>query len=576
MLICKVETSEQSQSLQQQESDIHVGRTCDSESKSKKRRRSSRSSKSERDDENHPVQLSSTQINNSGIVEVNSVLSTLPSEKSSQRRPSRSSRKSMDERSGAPPRKKSKSKKQKVQESHESEDDKEPNPETLLSRSTVLEFYTEIAKLKSLGVLHKVPSEDLMRLLNIMERHIRDGLHLQLQCNADQDDDEEQRLWRDLCLDRMVRAVEASLVVLIILTSPAMPKQLYLEEVIDRVISLTKFQLKNNIFPEYDPLYRESDPNESVLMMPKAKRSKSSHAKLKSISLFYNKVCELVSLLGDLVDIQALTDTDILQVSNLGTSPFFVENISELQHSALKLVRSIFRKYIKHRDLILEDIFASLARLPSSKRTLRNYRLSGDLAIQMVTALVLQLIQCSVKIPESNDEIQDVPDTEDGGDENKAHVDRNLLIITSYENALRTAQNFLSMFLNKCISVGKDEEDYRPLFENFLQDLLVTLNRPDWPAAEVLLTLLGRLLIVTFNNKANDVSLRVSAIDYLGVVAAHLRKDAVNSQQDTESITEILVEQLGKCLKTLVMKSLIWMNALTRETRFYKKLLQTG
>lgn len=76
-----------------------------------------------------------------------------------------------------------------------------------------------------------------------------------------QDDDDEQRLWRDLCLDRMVRAVESSLVVLIILTSPAMPKQLYLEEVINRVISLTKFQLKNNIFPEYDPIYRESDPN---------------------------------------------------------------------------------------------------------------------------------------------------------------------------------------------------------------------------------------------------------------------------------------------------------------------------
>lgn len=47
----------------------------------------------------------------------------------------------------------------------------------------------------------------------------------------------------------------------------------------------------------------------------------------------------------------------------------------------------------------------------------------------------------------------------------------------------------------RCISVGKDEEDYRPLFENFLQDLLVTLNRPDWPAAEVLLTLLGKLLV---------------------------------------------------------------------------------
>ena len=36
-------------------------------------------------------------------------------------------------------------------------------------------------------------------------------------------------------------------------------------------------------------------------MMPKAKRAKSAHVKLKSVSLFYNKVCELVSLLGDLV-----------------------------------------------------------------------------------------------------------------------------------------------------------------------------------------------------------------------------------------------------------------------------------
>lgn len=54
---------------------------------------------------------------------------------------------------------------------------------------------------------------------------------------------------------------------------------------------------------------------------------------------------------------------------------------------------------------------------------------------------------------------------------------------------------FHLIFHCRCISVGKDEEDYRPLFENFLQDLLVTLNRPDWPAAEVLLTLLGRLLV---------------------------------------------------------------------------------
>lgn len=47
-------------------------------------------------------------------------------------------------------------------------------------------------------------------------------------------------------------------------------------------------------------------------------------------------------------------------------------------------------------------------------------------------------------------------------------------------------------------SGGKDEDDFRPLFENFIQDLLTTLNLPMWPASEVLLTLLGKLLVYIY------------------------------------------------------------------------------
>lgn len=39
------------------------------------------------------------------------------------------------------------------------------------------------------------------------------------------------------------------------------------------------------------------------------------------------------------------------------------------------------------------------------------------------------------------------------------------------------------------------EEDYRPLFENFVHDLLSAVSKPEWPAAELLLSLLGRLLV---------------------------------------------------------------------------------
>ena len=37
----------------------------------------------------------------------------------------------------------------------------------------------------------------------------------------------------------------------------------------------------------------------------------------------------------------------------------------------------IFSRYEKHRDLILEDIFASLRRLPTTKRNLRSFKSVG-------------------------------------------------------------------------------------------------------------------------------------------------------------------------------------------------------
>lgn len=63
----------------------------------------------------------------------------------------------------------------------------------------------------------------------------------------------------------------------------------------------------------------------------------------------------------------------------------------------------IFTKYEQHRRLLLDDILASIARIPSTKRNLRSYRLNSEQHIQMLTALVLQLIQCVVVLPDNLD-----------------------------------------------------------------------------------------------------------------------------------------------------------------------------
>lgn len=45
-----------------------------------------------------------------------------------------------------------------------------------------------------------------------------------------------------------------------------------------------------------------------------------------------------------------------------------------------------------------------------------------------------------------------------------------------------------------------------------------------------------------FSNKQTEMALRVASLDYLGTVAARLRKDGVTSKMDQRSIDRILRE----------------------------------
>ncbi|GFT96763.1 nipped-B-like protein [Nephila pilipes] len=415
--------------------------------------------------------------------------------------------------------------------------------EVLIPLHQLQELSNEAAKLKRLHAMNQFPPERLVRLLAILERNIVDGAKLLPIQTMDDQDEEEGRLWLELTMERVMRSADASLTALYVMTSPDMPEKVFLEDVIERIVIFLKYQLQNTVFPVFDPAYRlDPKSKDGYAGNIKQKRAHGHKVKEKSTLQLYNKLHETVRLLSELLELQTLTDTIILQVSTLGVSPFFVEGISELQLNSLHLVTTVFSRYDKHRQLILEDILASIARLPTSKRSLRNYRLNSEENIQMLTALVLQLIHSVVKLPEPEQKTEDsVSDERPKISENKekVYVDKDVLITLSYEASVTTAVNFLSVFLKKC-GTKNEEMDYRPLFENFVQDLLSTVNKPEWPASELLLSVLGRILVRNFSNKSMEMTLRVASLDYLGVVAARLRKDAVSSQDRKDMINEVI------------------------------------
>lgn len=71
---------------------------------------------------------------------------------------------------------------------------------------------------------------------------------------------DEERLWRELIMERVTKSADACLTALNIMTAAHMPKAVYIEDVIERVLQYIKFHLQSSLYPQYDPAYR-ADPH---------------------------------------------------------------------------------------------------------------------------------------------------------------------------------------------------------------------------------------------------------------------------------------------------------------------------
>lgn len=257
---------------------------------------------------------------------------------------------------------------------------------------------------------------------------------------------------------------------------------------------------------------------------------------------------EMLNLIGELICQIDMTDTIIITLSSLSVMCFFVENINDLQLEALKILTNIFTRYSKHRQLVLDDILASLVKLHPNKRNSRLYKCFNGDSIQMFSALILQLIQCEVTTTDqanfqnNNDSNILINNMELEAMNQKSELtfeEKESFLINSLEESSQTAKKFLSVFFSKCKTKQADS-DFRPVFENFIQDLLITVNKPEWPVSEIILNLLGIILVNVIQSEQNDVSSRVNSLEYLGQIVSQLRKDSLEYQKYPEKVSQVL------------------------------------
>lgn len=139
----------------------------------------------------------------------------------------------------------------------------------------------------------------------------------------------------------------------------------------------------------------------------------------------------------------------------------------------------IFYSYAQHRTYVIDEMLQLLWKLPHSKRALRTYHIREEeqRQIQMVTALLIQLIHCSANLPDALRKAS------------SGNAVLEVLVDASYPTQCMEAITeacclFWSGVLNRFANVKThDASELKSIIENLVTDLLTTLNLPEYPAS---------------------------------------------------------------------------------------------
>ncbi|KAF0720786.1 Aste57867_65 [Aphanomyces stellatus] len=365
-------------------------------------------------------------------------------------------------------------------------------------------------------LVSKLSFELLSDLMTLLDTKVSEALAIDLFAVAYADGGDAD--WEGSGIDTsklqdVICAMDAASCMLYIMTSPNIDRRLLSEETIDHCIRLLKHVLQRLLFPSLDTVsLTQLVQEENGKVHPKyhgALKKKIEKVGLVHVaSSFMETVEELVAGLK-------LQDSWILSLSNVLMSTLSLEgntssqsNIALLQVRASLMFRGIFLHYPAHRSLLLDDIFSVLLKLPTNKRNLRTYKLSNvDGHVQMVSMLLVTLAQACIGV--SLDSVRD------------------------------TSRSIVHSFMQRCMK-KEEENDYRQVFENFVDDLLAMLLSPEWPAVELILeAMTAGLTNLMSQQKTSKLESQSSllALNLLGKICATIRQ--ISCDAKSQPIDEI-------------------------------------
>lgn len=398
-----------------------------------------------------------------------------------------------------------------------------------------------LQKVASFGRLHDIPSEYLSRLQKICESPIvaAQGLDLRLD---DALNDSDTQLWLQK-LEDIHNTLLAIGTLLQTMSGRSSERDLCPEDLLQAIPNVLTILFDHCIIPSVE--VRPVDEGKGLFELVSREK--------KIFGTLLHQARKLMNLLADFLSRIDVSESVITSTEFLATKLIFVENAHNdkdsavgfqkfelVRRAAMDVLAKVFSRYPAQRPFILDEILVSLEKLPSTRQNARQFKLIDGKAIQLLTALVIQLVQTTaLDIPQTKksrarrnhltsnganeDDDSDVKEEdEDSDSEDEDSFKLSLERLTHrvnrlYDNAVRSAQYIIKFIVQRAMTSTKTgDQPYRNILDLFTEDLINILGSTDWPAAELLLRILASHMIGIAELDKSSSTAKNMALELLG------------------------------------------------------------
>ncbi|KAL8856027.1 MAG: hypothetical protein Q9178_007336 [Gyalolechia marmorata] len=264
-----------------------------------------------------------------------------------------------------------------------------------------------------------------------------------------------------------------------------------------------------------------------------------------------------------------------------------IQKFEAPRRSAMDIITVIFAKHPQQRSFIFDEILSSMHRLPTKGKGFRQFKLEDGTSIQLVSALIMRLIQTSsapasrsskktrrgfatqrmrslskskTSDPKGEESSGAVTDSDAsqalsmGSDGDTHEGEGHSLLELANElssNAAKDARYVVGYIVRRAMTASKTgDQPYRHFLDIFVEDLTLVLSNAEWPASELLLSVLMSIMM-NICEKKSTAPAKTMALELLSTMGSSI-SEFVASTQSLAGSLENKNSARGKYLRQML------------------------